>query len=75
MIRETPSSVSRSGGPTNAFDPIPPRSTGPELPSECDDGIDNDGDGYADWQRDLGCYGPGDHTECATIYNHNMYVN
>ncbi len=40
-------------------------STGPELPSECDDGIDNDGDGYADWHRDLGCYGPGDHTEAA----------
>jgi hypothetical protein len=40
-------------------------STGPELPSECDDGIDNDGDGYADWHRDLGCYGPGDRTEAA----------
>ncbi|MCB9596232.1 MAG: right-handed parallel beta-helix repeat-containing protein [Sandaracinaceae bacterium] len=33
--------------------------------SECDDGIDNDGDGLVDWQRDLGCWGPGDRTEAA----------
>ncbi|NVB39988.1 hypothetical protein G6O69_19240 [Pseudenhygromyxa sp. WMMC2535] len=38
--------------------------TGTQL-SECNDGIDNDGDGYTDWQYDLGCYGPGDHTEAA----------
>lgn len=40
-------------------------STGPELPSECDDGIDNDGDGFVDWQLDQGCYGPADATEAA----------
>lgn len=40
-------------------------STGPELPRECDDGIDNDGDGFTDWQRDLGCWGPADHGEAA----------
>jgi len=32
-------------------------------PSECNDGIDNDGDGLVDWQYDLGCTGPGDRTE------------
>ncbi len=35
----------------------------PSDPTECGDGIDNDGDGYVDWQSDLGCYGPGDGTE------------
>ena len=40
-------------------------STGPAAPSECDDGIDNDGDGFADWQFDFGCYGPADQTEAA----------
>ncbi len=33
------------------------------TPAECDDGIDNDGDGLVDWQYDLGCTGPGDRTE------------
>lgn len=33
--------------------------------TECNDGIDNDGDGYVDWQSDLGCWGPGDTTESA----------
>lgn len=32
-------------------------------PAECDDGIDNDGDGLVDWELDLGCTGPGDRTE------------
>ncbi|MEM1029372.1 MAG: right-handed parallel beta-helix repeat-containing protein [Myxococcota bacterium] len=32
-------------------------------PSACADGIDNDGDGYTDWQGDLGCWGAGDDTE------------
>jgi hypothetical protein len=32
-------------------------------PAQCDDGIDNDGDGLVDWQLDLGCTGPGDRTE------------
>lgn len=52
-------------GDSSVSDDSGSSSTGPELPSECDDGIDNDGDGYADWHRDLGCYGPGDHTEAA----------
>ncbi len=30
---------------------------------ECNDGIDNDGDGLTDWQMDLGCYSAGDPTE------------
>jgi len=33
--------------------------------TECNDGVDNDGDGYIDWQYDLGCYGAGDVTERA----------
>ena len=33
------------------------------MPTECNDGIDNDGDGLVDWQLDLGCYGPSDATE------------
>ncbi len=33
--------------------------------TECNDGVDNDGDGYTDWQYDLGCYGPADTTEAA----------
>jgi hypothetical protein len=37
----------------------------PDEITECNDGIDNDGDGYTDWQNDLGCYGPGDHSEAA----------
>ena len=32
-------------------------------PTECNDGIDNDGDGLTDWQLDLGCTGPGDNSE------------
>ncbi len=40
-------------------------SGGPQVPAECNDGIDNDGDGYTDWQSDFGCYGPGDQTEAA----------
>lgn len=31
--------------------------------SQCNDGIDNDGDGLVDWELDLGCWGPGDGTE------------
>jgi hypothetical protein len=31
--------------------------------TQCNDGIDNDGDGLTDWQNDLGCYGPQDNTE------------
>jgi len=33
--------------------------------TECSDGVDNDGDGLVDWQRDLGCYGPSDTSEAA----------
>lgn len=32
-------------------------------PTECSDGVDNDGDGLVDWQLDLGCTGPRDGTE------------
>lgn len=38
---------------------------GPAPPTECSDGIDNDGDGLVDWQRDLGCHGPADTSEAA----------
>jgi hypothetical protein len=40
-------------------------STGPGVTPECDDGLDNDGDGVTDWQGDFGCYGPADRTEAA----------
>src|SRR5690606_1053735 len=40
-------------------------STGPVGPAECDDGIDNDGDGVTDWHGDFGCYGPAHQTEAA----------
>ncbi len=33
--------------------------------SECNDGIDNDGDGLSDWQLDVGCWGAEDLTETA----------
>lgn len=31
--------------------------------TECNDGIDNDGDGYIDYAFDMGCYGPFDTSE------------
>lgn len=37
-------------------------SSGAEA-GQCDDGIDNDGDGLVDWQYDLGCYNYADPTE------------
>ncbi|MEM9069225.1 MAG: right-handed parallel beta-helix repeat-containing protein [Myxococcota bacterium] len=33
--------------------------------TECNDGIDNDGDGLVDWQLDVGCWGAGDRTEAS----------
>jgi hypothetical protein len=33
--------------------------------AECDDGIDNDGDGLVDWQYDLGCHSAQDTSEAA----------
>jgi len=33
--------------------------------NECNDGIDNDGDGLIDWQLDVGCWGPEDASEGA----------
>jgi hypothetical protein len=33
--------------------------------NQCNDGIDNDGDGLTDWQYDLGCYGSNDTSEQA----------
>ena len=35
----------------------------PNSSRQCNDGIDNDGDGLVDWQFDLGCYGAEDKTE------------
>ncbi|MGE0788315.1 MAG: hypothetical protein AB7S26_21760 [Sandaracinaceae bacterium] len=44
----------------------PPGDAGPPpADTECNDGIDNDGDGLIDWQRDVGCYGSSDRTESA----------
>lgn len=37
----------------------------PVAQGQCNDGIDNDGDGLTDWQYDLGCWGPGDSSERA----------
>ncbi|WP_159448823.1 S-layer homology domain-containing protein [Demequina sp. NBRC 110053] len=39
--------------------------TDPGSVTACNDGKDNDGDGWTDWQNDLGCYGPGDGAETA----------
>lgn len=66
----TPEDTSTTGDGTTGPSPTTgdetgSSSTGPALPSECDDGIDNDGDGFTDWQRDFGCYGPADQTEAA----------
>lgn len=33
--------------------------------TECNDGIDNDGDGLVDWQMDVGCWSEADATEAA----------
>ncbi len=33
--------------------------------TECNDGIDNDGDGLVDWQMDVGCWSSSDTTEAA----------
>ncbi len=46
-----------SGDPNGAGDPGPI--------TECNDGIDNDGDGWIDWQYDLGCHGERDNDEVA----------
>ncbi|MBW2734302.1 MAG: hypothetical protein JRH20_18080 [Deltaproteobacteria bacterium] len=43
------------------------QSTGP---TECNDGIDNDGDGLVDWQEDLGCANGLDDDEAATERAH-----
>ncbi len=37
------------------------------IPSECDDGIDNDGDGYTDYPSDTGCTGLSDSSELGTV--------
>ena len=41
--------------------------TGGSAPvdGECNDGIDNDGDGLVDWQFDVGCYAADDPTEAS----------
>lgn len=53
-----PSSGGGAGGPSLG-------GAGPDADTECNDGIDNDGDGYIDYELDPGCYGPGDRTEAA----------
>ena len=53
--------------PTPIPTPQPP--PGPGVITQCNDGIDNDGDGLVDWQQDLGCFGAGDNTERALTRN------
>jgi hypothetical protein len=63
----TTDGTTTTSGPTTSeetTDDTTDTTTGP-VTSECNDGIDNDGDGYVDWQGDFGCYGPGDNTEAA----------
>lgn len=49
---------------TSSLDPEPAEPITPPISSnQCNDGIDNDGDGLVDWQYDVGCWGPGDNTE------------
>lgn len=43
----------------------PPKQEHPQLKTACNDGIDNDGDGFTDWQSDLGCSHAGDTSEQA----------
>ncbi|MEM6532211.1 MAG: right-handed parallel beta-helix repeat-containing protein [Myxococcota bacterium] len=45
-------------------DPTPDPPPPPTV-TECNDGIDNDGDGLVDWQRDLGCWSEQDTSERA----------
>lgn len=53
----TPNEASTPGdGPTTADAP---------AITECNDGIDNDGDGLTDWQEDPGCHGQRDSSEKA----------
>jgi hypothetical protein len=51
--------------PTTGDDDTDSSSTGPAVLAECDDGLDNDGDGFTDGHGDFGCYGPADRTEAA----------
>src|SRR5690606_36048013 len=51
--------------PTPSPTPDPRPEPDPGVITECNDGIDNDGDGWVDWENDLGCYGPGDASESA----------
>ena len=51
------------GGTASATVFITILSNGTGGQSQCNDGIDNDGDGLVDWQYDLGCYGATDNTE------------
>ncbi|MCB9651792.1 MAG: hypothetical protein H6730_35120 [Deltaproteobacteria bacterium] len=53
--------VPGDGGP--GVDGATPDAGFPPGPPQCNDGIDNDGDGLVDWQYDLGCWGAGDVTE------------
>lgn len=46
--------------------------TNPPPPAECNDGIDNDGDGLVDWQHDVGCYNDTDTSEAALPRDQEM---
>lgn len=42
--------------------------------SACNDGIDNDGDGYVDWQYDLGCVNANDDEISGTLAEENGFT-
>ena len=43
--------------------PVPPPADTPSGPRACNDGVDNDGDGYTDFPADPDCRGNGDNSE------------
>ena len=51
--------------PTTAPPVVLETQGGSSTGGECNDGVDNDGDGWVDWQFDLGCSSAGDDTERA----------
>ncbi|MEO0336255.1 MAG: hypothetical protein AAF202_07665, partial [Pseudomonadota bacterium] len=61
------SSAPPSPGQPSDTNSLPPLSgyNSSDLGNACSDGIDNDGDGFTDWGRDKGCFGPNDGDEQA----------
>jgi len=55
----------RDGGGPGADGGGPGTDAGPPPVTECNDGVDNDGDGLVDWQLDVGCWSAADGTESA----------